>query len=87
MLAVSIRSTIRYALDNGNYSYFIRSVGLIIEVKRPDQRNSRNGGLSDAQVAFGEAMAGVGWARAVVYSTDELYEAVRGHLEKAGHTK
>ena len=61
--------------------------GLILEVKRPDQRKSRNGGLSDAQVAYGEAMAGVGWARAVVYSTDELYAAVRGHLEKAGYTK
>ena len=61
--------------------------GLILEVKRPDQRKSRNGGLSDAQVAYGEAMAGVGWAREVVYSTDELYEAVRGHLEKAGYTK
>ena len=28
-------------------------------------------------------LAGQGWTRAVVYSTDELYEAVRGHLEKA----
>ena len=70
----------RWTLDRD----YIRRPGLILEVKRPDQGNSRNGGLTPEQVAYGEAMAGQGWARAVVYSTDELYEAVRGHLEKAG---
>lgn len=76
MLAVPTRWT----LDRD----YIRRPGLILEVKRPDQRTDARGGLTDAQVAFGDAMAGQGWARAVVYSTDELYEAVRGHLEKAG---
>ena len=54
--------------------------GLILEVKRPDQRNSRNGGLTPEQVAYGEAMADQGWRRAVCYSAQEIFEAVKNHF-------
>ena len=66
---------------------YICCPGLILEVKRPEQRNSKRGGLSDAQVAFGAALAGVGWARAVCYTAEGLYKAVYVHLRKAGYAK
>ena len=89
MLPVAIRWKFTYKpedpeesgkLDNEN---IIRCPGLIIEIKRPDQRNSKNGGLSEAQVKYGIAMAGQGWDLAIVYTAEELYQAVYGHLREA----
>jgi hypothetical protein len=58
--------------------------GLILEVKRPDQRNSKWGGLTPEQVAYGEAMAKQGWNRALCYSAQGIFDVVKKHLERAG---
>ena len=90
MLAVAIRWKFDFKPEDPNESpnkldneNIIRCPGLIIEIKRPDQRNSKNGGLSEAQVKYGIAMAGQGWDLAIVYTAEELYQAVYGHLREA----
>lgn len=51
-----------------------------IEMKRPMYRTHKNGGLSDAQVAYGRHLFKIGAWCAVCYSADEAIAAIRKYL-------
>lgn len=54
--------------------------GLYIEIKVPERRNHENGGLTDEQVKFGNAMNAAGYALAVCYSWEEVFDAIMKYL-------
>lgn len=47
-----------------------------VEVKRPDVRNHKNGGLSDEQVEFGESWRACGGNAIVAHSVEEVIRAL-----------
>jgi hypothetical protein len=54
--------------------------GLIIEMKAPDRRNHKNGGIEDNQIDFGKMMNDNGWALAVCYTWYEAYAVILDYL-------
>lgn len=58
----------------------IRYHGLYIELKDTRQRNAKNGGLSDKQIAFGEFVHGQGYATVVAYDWTEAQAALGAYL-------
>lgn len=68
-------SDILYLQPRGPYSY------LVIEMKRADQRNRKNGGLRDDQIEFLDAATVAGGYCNVCYSADEaerIFDAYMG---------
>ena len=54
--------------------------GLWIEVKRPEMRNSKRGGLTPEQEAFGREMARQGYATSLCYTTQEILDTIEAYL-------
>lgn len=55
--------------------------GLVIELKKPEYRTRKNGGLSDEQVDFGAHMRQQGWQTAIAYHWQEAVAAIERYLE------
>lgn len=68
-------SDILYLQPRGPYSY------LVLEFKRSDQRNRKNGGLRDEQRVFLNAVSLAGAFFAVCYSADEAERAFDAYME------
>ena len=58
----------------GNY-------GLYIEMKKPNRRNHKNGGLSEEQLEFGNYAESAGYFCAVCYSWEEARDVILKYLE------
>lgn len=54
--------------------------GLWVEVKRPDQRNHKNGGLSPEQVKFRDRAQMKGYRCEVVYTTQDGIDVISRYL-------
>jgi hypothetical protein len=54
--------------------------GFYIEVKLPEERAKKNGGLSPAQVRFRDFVKSKGYKTKVVYATMEGIDAIREYL-------
>jgi hypothetical protein len=55
--------------------------GLYIEMKKPNRRNHKNGGLSDEQLEFGQYAEQMGYYCAVCYTWEEAWEILVKYLE------
>lgn len=54
--------------------------GLYIEMKAPNRRNHKHGGLEDNQIEFGKAMNTLGYALAVCHTWNEAYSVILTYL-------
>lgn len=57
-----------------------RHIGLYIELKAPDQRTTKHGGLTDKQVRFGHAMTAECYLMRVCYAWDEAAAEIERYL-------
>lgn len=55
--------------------------GLYVEMKTPDRRNHKNGGLSDIQVEFRDFVAKQGYAHCVAYGWEEALTLILNYLK------
>ena len=69
----------KWHVDNGVRTA-LQACGLYIEMKAPTERNKRNGGLSDQQVLFGNAVADNGYAVACCYTWEEARDTLLAYL-------
>lgn len=54
--------------------------GLFIEIKEPNRRKHKDGGLSDEQIKFGNAMHANGYATVVCYTWEEAFAELLKYL-------
>lgn len=55
--------------------------GLYIEMKKPNRRNHKNGGLSEEQLEFGKYAESAGYHCAVCYTWEEARDMIVNYLE------
>lgn len=54
--------------------------GLYVEMKKPERRNHKDGGLSDEQKLFRDFVISQGYAYCVCYTWDEAFKAILNYL-------
>lgn len=71
------------AVDNPQNKITLRGLyyhGLYIEMKKPERRNHKDGGLSDEQVEFRKFVVSQGYAYCVCYTWEEAFAAILQYL-------
>lgn len=61
-------------------AFFGHGTIVLIEMKKPDQRNKKNGGLSQSQVQEHRKLASVGVIIPVCYTKDEAIEVLMRYM-------
>lgn len=69
------------SMDNPTGKYLISKAGLYLEMKAPNQRTKKDGGLSKEQLEFGAYAEKAGYCCKVCYSWIEAKDTLMAYLE------